>query len=402
MPRLSHPPPTQATAPRIALQVDTSTGYSAALIRGIVRYVREHGRWELLVQTRGARERWRIPAQWQAEGVIARVTRLSQARDLDRLGVPVVNVSRSRVPGFPFPQVTVDEEAIGGWAANHLLERGFTHFAYLGMSTQDYYTDASGPAFRRRLAARGFSADSFRPFSRGGRGREEPTLEILQRWVRSLPDRVGVFVNGIEDAFALAEACRSCQRPVPDSLAILCGEDDPLLSIIAAPTLSCIDLDPHRVGYVAADLLARLLESRRDSSEGRSPRHVVPCGITERRSTATYAFIDQDVSQALRFIHDTAQGPIDVSDVLRHVAISRRALEQRFRKLVGRTPAAEIRRVRLERVKELLRTTDWPMPKIARAAGFSGAEVMNQIFRRELRRTPTDYRRSSRAHVTGD
>lgn len=197
------------TIPRIALQIDTATGYSSALIHGVVEHTRERRRWELLVQTRGSRERWRIPAHWRPDGVIARVTRRSQARELVRLGVPVVNVSRSAVPGFPFPQVTVDERTIGTWAADHLVERGFTHVAYVGLTSQAFYTDTCGPAFRERLA----------------------------------------------------------------------------------------------------------------------------------------------------------------------------------------------RRLRIERVRELLRGTDWPMPRIAAAAGFSGAEVMNQVFRRELGRTPSAERRRVRSGV---
>lgn len=380
--------------PRIALQIDTSTGYSSALIQGIVQYAREHGRWELLVQSRGARERWRIPPHWKPTGVIARVTHRSQAADLARLDVPVVNVSRSVVAGFPFPQVTADERTIGLWAADHLVERGFTRFAYLGLTTQAHYTDACGPAFRGQLARRGFVMASFRGFSRGGRAREDPTVAELQRWVRSLPEPAGVFVAGIEDAYALAEACWSSRRSVPDSVAILCGEDDPLLATIANPSLSCIDPNPWRVGYLAAQRLEKMLGGGR--SLRREPHHVAPLRIVERRSTATVAFEDRDIADAVRFIREHAHGPIDVAEILAHVPISRRSLEQRFTRLVGRTPAAEIRRVRLDRVKELLRSTDWAMPRIARAAGFSGAEVMNQVFRRELRRTPTGYRREAR------
>src|SRR5690606_35761994 len=119
------------STPRIALQIDTSTGVSSQLIQGVVQYVREHQRWTLLVQSRGARERWRIPAHWKPNGVIARVTQASQARDLAKLEVPVLNVSRSVISGYPFPQVTIEERLIGEWAADHLLERGFTNFGYL-------------------------------------------------------------------------------------------------------------------------------------------------------------------------------------------------------------------------------------------------------------------------------
>ena len=57
----------------------------------------------------------------------------------------------------------------------------------------------------------------------------------------------------------------------------------------------------------------------------------------------------------LRYIRDHACEGIDVPDALDAVPQSRRRLEYRFKKLLGRTPHEEIVRVRLERVKSLLR-----------------------------------------------
>src|SRR5262245_29983035 len=118
---------------RIAILVDTSTGYSSQLIRGVARYVREREQpWQLLVQPRGENERSLMPRHWQADGVIARITHRALARDLERRRIPVVNVSLSTVSGFDCPQVTIDERVVGRWAAEHLLEQGFRNFAYFG------------------------------------------------------------------------------------------------------------------------------------------------------------------------------------------------------------------------------------------------------------------------------
>ena len=383
--------------PRIGLQINTSTGFSSQLIRGVVQYVQEHQRWSLLVQPRGVRERWQIPRHWKPDGVIARVTQRAQARELQKLGVPVVNVSRSVVSGFDFSQVVVDERMLGSWAADYLLERGLCNFAYLGLVTQPHYTDTCGQGFSERLAERGFRCEMLRTLSAGGRAREEPTISELKRWLRSLPEPVGIFAADIESAYAVTDACWSCGRNVPESVAILCGEDDQLLAEISNPPLSCIDSDPRRVGYEAAEQLDYLL---RGGSASRSVRLVPSLGVVERRSTDTIAFEDPQLADAVRYIRDFATTSIDVSDVLHRIPMSRRALEQRFNKHLGRTPAAEIRRIRINRVKELLRDTEWQMPQISLAAGFSSTEVMNQVFRRELNLTPTEYRRKSRTNQT--
>ncbi|MCR9232180.1 MAG: substrate-binding domain-containing protein [bacterium] len=385
-----------SAAPRVALQINTSTGFSSQLIRGVVQYAQEHQRWSLLVQPRGVRERWRIPQHWRPDGVIARVTQRSQARELQKLGVPVINVSRSVVSGFSFSQVVADEHLVGGWAADYLLERGFNHFAYLGLVTQPHYTDTCGLGFTERLKSQGHTCAMLHTLSAGGRARKQLTFAEMKRWLTSLPLPVGIFAADIESAYAVTDACWSCGLNVPESVAVLCGEDDPLLAEISNPPLSCIDADPRRVGYEAAEQLDLLLSGKNVS---RSVRLVPALGVVERRSTDTVAFDDPLLAAAVRYIRESATTPIDVSDVLKKVPVSRRALEQRFQRHLGRTPAAEIRRIRLIRVQELLRDTDWPMPRIARAAGFSSTEVMNQVFRRERDQTPTQYRRQSRSHA---
>jgi LacI family transcriptional regulator len=50
-----------------------------------------------------------------------------------------------------------------------------------------------------------------------------------------------------------------------------------------------------------------------------------------------------------------------VSDLQKALFVSRRSLEHRFTQALGRTPAVEIRRARLEHVRRLLIETDLPL-----------------------------------------
>ena len=84
---------------------------------------------------------------------------------------------------------------------------------------------------------------------------------------------------------------------------------------------------------------------------------------------------------------------IRVTDVLRHVSISRSTMERRFVKTLGRLPKAEIDRVRLDRVKQLLAVTDYPLAKIAELAGFRYVEGMCHLFRNTFGQTPGQYRK---------
>jgi LacI family transcriptional regulator len=56
--------------------------------------------------------------------------------------------------------------------------------------------------------------------------------------------------------------------------------------------------------------------------------------------------------------------------MLSRLRVSRSTLSRWFRKWVGRTPAHEITRVRVARVKDLLAMTNLPLDEIARLAGF--------------------------------
>ena len=85
-----------------------------------------------------------------------------------------------------------------------------------------------------------------------------------------------------------------------------------------------------------------------------------------------------------------------LADLLATVPLSRRALEQRFQRLLGRTPREEIQQVRLDRVRQLLTDTDLPLYTIAERTGFEHVEYLSVVFKRETKMTPSRYRAKAR------
>ena len=118
--------------------------------------------------------------------------------------------------------------------------------------------------------------------------------------------------------------------------------------------------------------------------------------IFARRSTDIVALDDLEVAAAHHFLHDHAAEPIGVSDLVNHLMISRRGLEIRFHKTVGRTIHEELQRVRLDRAKRLLLETDLPIPRVAEASGFASPSYLAQVFRQQYGDTPARYRRQGR------
>ncbi len=137
-------------------------------------------------------------------------------------------------------------------------------------------------------------------------------------------------------------------------------------------------------------MLGRLMMGEEAPTE---PLLIEPLGVVTRGSSDVVAIDDPEIAQAVRFIRETACDGIAVTDVLKEVAISRSALERRMRAALGRSPNEEITRVRVERAKELLISTDQPLTTIARRTGFQTPQYLVQVFRRQVGMTPGMFRR---------
>lgn len=119
---------------------------------------------------------------------------------------------------------------------------------------------------------------------------------------------------------------------------------------------------------------------------------IPPVSIAVRQSTDVLAVSDPQIAKALRFIREHACERIGVKHVLQHCPMARRALEMRFKKLLGRSPHEEIVRVQLNRVKELLVGTQLSVAEIADRTGFD-PEYISVVFKQQNGMTPTEFRK---------
>jgi LacI family transcriptional regulator len=380
--------------PRIAVLVETSTSWGAQIVQGIAQYARDHGPWSLFVEPRGVSERLQLPERWQGSGVIARLTTRQLAHQIASSGLPCVNVAWSRVPGARVARVTPEDTAIGQLAAQHLIEQGYRHFAYFNLGYQPYYRDQIGPSFVRVVAEHGFCCAVY---SSGAVTWTRPPslsdLPDLDRWLAGLPKPVGILAWDSRHGRFLTEVCGLSNLIVPDDVGIIICQNDDVLCETTTPPLSSVDAAPMQVGYKAAALLSQMIDG---SAPATSQIRVAPVGVTTRGSTCPAALDDPLVADALKFIRRHAHRAISVGDVLAEVTVSRRSLELRFAKVLGRSPAEEIRRAHLHHAMNLLSQTDLPIHQISAASGFNYNIVMNRVFQREVGMTPSDYRRQAR------
>ena len=132
----------------------------------------------------------------------------------------------------------------------------------------------------------------------------------------------------------------------------------------------------------------------------KEPVFVPPKGIVTRRSTEVLAMSDRQLAAGLRYIREHAFYPIHIIEAARAAGLSRRVFERRFATQVGRPPKAEVIRMRLERVKQLLLETNWPLAEIADKTGFSHAEYLHRVFTQRVGMTPGRFRVKERTERT--
>jgi LacI family transcriptional regulator len=312
------------------------------------------------------------------------------------LKVPVVNVSGSRREGIDFPRVTSDANAVVRMAVAHLRGKGLANLAFCGEPQRpfiDFWTDA----YRSVMAEAGMEAVVYQPSSRlGPRSGPDAWQRDRRRWIESLPKPVGIIGWYTVICRHLALACSESGLKVPEEVAIISLETEDLLGRVIHPPLSGVDIPVRRIGYEAAAQLDRMLHG-----QPAEPFEIdlQPLGVTTRQSTDLVACADPQVRQALRFIRDHAHEGIDVRSLIKAVPMARRSLERRFQDLLGRSPAEEIRRVKIDRVRHLLDTTHMLIPDIAEACGFKYVEHMIPVFRKYHGSTPARYRANLRMGV---
>ena len=123
------------------------------------------------------------------------------------------------------------------------------------------------------------------------------------------------------------------------------------------------------------------------------PILIAPLGVVTRKSTDVLAIPDADLAAALRSIRERACEGVTIDDLVRQVQVSRSTLKRRFAAFLRRSPSEEIRRVRIERVMQLLITTKLPLARIADLAGFRHVESMCRLFKKKTGQTPGHYRK---------
>jgi transcriptional regulator GlxA family with amidase domain len=165
--------------------------------------------------------------------------------------------------------------------------------------------------------------------------------------------------------------------------------DDTIMT--SAGTAAGLDLCLHIVGCdygadVAAAVARRLLVPLHRSG-----------GQAQYVDVPVPQALGDEMSELLAWAMPRLPSRLSVDDLARRASVSPRTLTRRFRQATGLAPGEWLRAERLRLARRLLETSEDPIERVARNAGYETTVAMRAQFARDLHTSPRAYRRTFRA-----
>ena len=360
------------------------------LLRGIRRYAAEAPRWHAALDPYAIHRR---PAD--CHGIIAPAGRRLTA-GLDSVAVPLVCVTWG-LTRKSLIRVLANRYAAGTLAARHLIERGYRTFGYLGFKKRRESL-AERQCFCRELRVLGWRADVFRTDVTYAQrvASWDGLMADLGQWLERLEPPAGILAARPGLARSLADLAARRGIRIPQDLGIIAADNDPLLCE-PPPALTSIHFDYAEIGYRAAQVLDGLLDP------GIPPHRsiLIDPTLVTRTSTDREGAAEPLLAKALWFIDSHRTEPIGARDVAEALGVALRTLEQRFRRIRGRSISQEIVRARVEHAKLHLTHSVGNLPAIAHDSGFPSYQAMLRAFNRHVGMSPSAWRRQAERRRRG-
>lgn len=376
---------------KILLVTDFSNGYSRSLLRGIIRYVHDKKDWTLYrmpkyyKEVHGEKAVLKWAERWGVDAIIAQINELD-VDELKNLDIPIVIQNhKGRIPGVV--NLTGDYMALGAMAAVYFMGMGYRNFAYYGTSFTVWSRERC-KGFKERLEREGYQVNVF--FEEDEKTDSwEYDIYAIGNWLKGLPQGTAVFACNDFYALRISETCRYFNIAIPDDIAVLGVDNDNLICNISNPPLSSIFVDAEKGGFVVAQTIDRML-----TKPGGEVSNIIlpPHQVITRESTKKYVVHDKYVALAIDYIENNYQRKIGVTDILENVPVSRRVFEKKFKNSVGHSIYSFILNYRIDKVAELLLTTNRSIEDIAISCGFENGRNISRTFFRIKGMTPSEFR----------
>ena len=371
------------------------------IIAGFFRFARKCPNWQIYqfpVQS-DSTELQRITSDFKPDAILSGHPDVIRAYAHGKSRSPVYVLMENVEPGFPTQRgaaINIDNKSIGKFAANRLMTLGYRNLAYFGpfMSTThsstihmlSRYSSLRQGGFERVARESGFAVHSL------AQATSKPlTKKTTSKWLVDLPKPCGILCFSDDEAQWLTRNCAELGINVPREIGILGIDNEEHVCENASPPISSIEPDYEQAGFLAGDLIARLL-AKDPTVKGYEQEYGI-LKLENRLSVQSLSASGKRVSLALSIATRNLTKCPSPSVIAADLGISPRVLELAFKKTLGHGFTTEILNRKLEKAKELLSTTQAPISEVARSCGFGNYPAFKVAFRRRFNISARDWRK---------
>lgn len=315
---------------------------------------------------------------------------------MERGGVPVVSTAGD-LRGTGIVCACLDNASIARLSAEHAAQIGYRHAGYIGIEHYEA-SEERRDLLQTELKSRGIDLRSIELRSIPQIGYDQPEDEVPKQAVRQLLERLEtpavVFCFNDAGAALTAGLINEMGFSLPEEIGVL-GVGDTDLARINDPPLSSVRVNREEIGYQATSCLHQIIQG---IDLGKTVFEIPAIEVVARQSTVGIIRAPEtDIDRAIEFIRQHACDGVHLHEVAEAVHVSLRTLELDFKKQTGRTMGEMIQQIRLDRVKQLLETTNLSTQRIANLVGFTHYSCLNRMTDRMIGMTPAQYRKQHRA-----
>ena len=286
--------------------------------------------------------------------------------------------------------IRTDDGEIGFKAADYFMSIGrFRSFGYVPYrESKKEWSIKRRRAFALRLKGKGHECHTF--------GMDGDGNHNLGGWLKALPKPAAVLCAWDAVAAETANAARKAKIHIPSQIVLLGVDNDEVHCTSSQPQISSIEFDAEREGITAADLMLKMLNTRK----GNVSRSICCGGVTrivERESTRPPVPATHLIKGALKFISENAVKGIGPKDVAEHLGISRTLLDLRFREMETKTVGEFITERRLYILSAMLQKSKIPAVRLTKECGFGNINHAKAVFKKRFGMTMREWRRRNQS-----
>ena len=379
---------------RLLFITDFTEQFAYRFLRGVLNYAKSTEQWVVCKMPPSYKRQLGMEGvvawakEWHADVVIGQFDPDDDVTLFRKNGI--VALAQDYIAKFDtIPNITGDYALTGAMAAEYFLSKGFSNFGYFGYNGV-CWSDERCESFRSRIE-KSVGGGSFYMYDRQNIDNMwYYDQSILTDWLLSLPKPIAIMACDDNQGNILLQACELCGLHVPFDVALLGVDNDEILCNMSNPSMSTVNVDIEGGGADAAAMIDLMVK---DPSYKGKDIVLKPLVVVERLSSSLFATNDKEILAALSFIHANIDAKIQVTDVLKNVPLSRRLLEQRFKKMTGTTIYNYISLRRIERFAQLLISSNDSVSDIAARMDEPDTKSISRRFKEIKGCTPSEFRK---------